>query len=97
LTANNKKILGENLKALFECFAASGRAFLILKIMNNEQLRDDLIEVYQALREGRIGINEAKQAANIAGKVIGSANSQMEYNKMAQSKEKIKFFENDNY
>jgi len=63
--------------------------------MNNTGLRDDLVNVYKDLKNGKIGINEAKQLANIVGKVVASANSQMEYNKMTQSKSRIKFFEDE--
>ena len=64
-----------------------------MKTTNVEELRNDLLKVYDQLRTGKLGINEAKQAANISGKVLSSAKSQMEYNKLIQSKERIPFFE----
>jgi len=62
-------------------------------IKNVVELRDDLLTVYTGLRSGKIGTNEAKQSANIAGKVMSTAKAQMEYNKMVQSKERIPFME----
>ncbi len=34
-----------------------------------------------------------KQAANVAGKILSSVKTQIEYNKMVQSKERIPFME----
>ena len=61
--------------------------------MNVKDLRDDLVKVYQDLRAGKLGTNEAKQAANVSGKILSTAKAQMEYNKMVQSKSRIKFLE----
>jgi len=60
---------------------------------NNTTLREDLIAVYNELRSGDIGISEAKELANVSGKVLSSAKSQLEYQKYAGKKEAIKFFE----
>jgi len=65
------------------------------KQMNVKELRDDLIKTYQQLRNGSIGLNEAKQLSNVAGKIMGTAKTQLEYNKYAQSKEKIEFLTSD--
>ena len=56
-------------------------------------LRNDLLEVYEGLKSGKLGINEVKQSANIAGKIMATAKDQMEYNKMVQSKNRIKFLD----
>jgi hypothetical protein len=61
--------------------------------MNVLDLRNDLIEVYNNLRTGKLGQDEAKQAANVAGKIMSTAKAQMEYNKMCQSKRKINFLD----
>ena len=63
------------------------------KITNIVELRNDQCEVYDGLRSGKLGINEVKQAANVAGKIMSSCKIQIEYNKMVQSKEKIPFLE----
>lgn len=60
---------------------------------NVEELRGDLLDVYGQLRTGKLGTDEVKQAANVAGKVLSSAKHQLEYNKMTQSKKKIPFLE----
>ena len=62
-----------------------------MKITNIEELRDDLLKVYCDLRTGKLGTNEVKEAANVSGKILSSAKTQMEYNKMVQSKEPIPF------
>lgn len=64
-----------------------------MKTKNIVELRNDLMEVYDCLREGKLGIAEAKQAANVAGKIISTAKVQIEYNKMIQSKNRIPFLE----
>jgi len=62
--------------------------------MNVKNLRDDLIRVYEQLKSGEIGIDEAKQLANVSGKIMATAKSQMEYNKMTGNKKNaISFME----
>ena len=61
--------------------------------MNVLELRNDLIDVYSQMRSGSMGLDEAKQAANVAGKILGTAKVQMEYNKMCQTKKKINFLD----
>lgn len=58
---------------------------------NVTNLRNDLIKVYEDLREKKIGISEASEAANVAGKIISTAKVQLEYNKYCGSKENIAF------
>ena len=41
--------------------------------MNVVDLRNDLINVYEKLRNGEIGMDEAKQAANVSGKIMSTA------------------------
>ena len=60
---------------------------------NVEDLRLDLLKVYTDLRSGKLGLSEAKQAANVAGKVMSLAKVQMEYNRMIHSKKRIEFLE----
>lgn len=59
--------------------------------MNVVDLRNDLINVYEKLRKGEIGVDEAKQAANVSGKIMSTAKSQMEYHKMIGRKDDIRF------
>jgi len=61
-------------------------------MMNVTELRNDLIKVYDDLKNGKIGISEAKERANISGKIISTAKTQMEYNKMTgNNKNEIAF------
>ena len=60
---------------------------------NISELRDDLLKVYVEMRNGKLGLDEAKQAANVVGKITGTAKVQMDYNKMIQSKVRIPFLE----
>jgi len=62
---------------------------------NIKVLRDELISTFTKLKAGKIGLNEAKELANVSGKIISSAKLQMEYNKYAQSKKAIKFLDSD--
>ena len=58
-------------------------------------MRNELINTFEKLREGEIGLSEAKQLANVAGKIFSSAKLQLEYNRYAQSKAKIAFLESE--
>lgn len=64
-----------------------------MQVNNNTTLREDLTEVYNKVREGKIGIDEAKTYANLAGKIVKSASAQLEYNKFTGQKRNISFFE----
>jgi hypothetical protein len=59
--------------------------------MNVTGLRDNLIDVFNKLRAKEIGVSEAKELANVSGKIISSAKTQLEYNRYCGSKEEIKF------
>ena len=62
-------------------------------MQNIVELRDELVKVYEQLRNGELGTDEVKQAANVAGKIMASIKVQIEYNKMVQSKRRIEFVE----
>jgi len=51
-------------------------------IGNVTELRNDLLEVYQGLRDKDVSTAEAKEASNTAGKILSSCKVQMEYAKM---------------
>ena len=63
--------------------------------MNITELRDALIDTFNKLREKEIGLNEAKEMANTAGKIVSTAKTQLEYNKWCGSKQEIKFLKGD--
>jgi len=63
------------------------------KIMNVTELREQLVDVFNKLRAKEIGVSEAKELANVAGKIVSSAKTQLEYNRYCGSKNSIKFLE----
>jgi len=63
--------------------------------INVYDIRIEMVEVFRQLRAGTIGLNEVKAASNVSGKINASAKLQMEYNKYAQSKAKVKYLTSD--
>lgn len=63
------------------------------KVENIEDLRNDLLRIYTDLRSGKIGLREAKEQANVSGKIISSAKLQLEYNNFTKSASRIEFLE----
>ena len=61
--------------------------------MNILELRNDLIDSYEQLKDGKMSLRDAKERANLAGKIMGSAKLQLEYNTYAKRQEKISFLE----
>ena len=59
--------------------------------INVTKLRQELIVVFEQLRNKEIGIQEAKELSNAVGKIISTAKAQLEYNKYCGSKEPIDF------
>lgn len=63
---------------------------------NIKDLRDEQIDAYNKLKAGKIGQSQAKELANVAGKILSSCKIQMEYNKMVgDQKKRIKFMNSD--
>ena len=63
-------------------------------VTNNTTLRNDLMDVYNQLREGNIGLRQAREVANMAGKVVSSAKAQLDYNQtVGKPDATIPFFE----
>jgi predicted ABC-class ATPase len=60
---------------------------------NVVELRNEMIKTYKELRSGKIGIREAKEYANVCGKVLASAKLQMEYNQFTKAETRIDFLE----
>jgi hypothetical protein len=58
-----------------------------------KDLRNDLINIYSALREGKLELKEAKEFANVSGKIMNSAKLQLDYNIHTKSQGKIKFLD----
>ena len=63
--------------------------------MNVTKLRKELTKTFESLKNKEIGISEAKEVANVAGKIISSAKTQLEYNKWSGSKDEIEFLKGD--
>jgi hypothetical protein len=63
------------------------------KIENIEDLRNSMLDVYEKIRSAEIGVREAKEYANVAGKIIASAKLQLEYNAYMKTQAKIKFLD----
>ncbi len=61
--------------------------------MNVTELRNQLVEIFDKLRAKEIGVSEAKEMANVSGKIISTAKTQLEYNRYCGSKNAIKFLE----
>lgn len=61
------------------------------KITNVVELRDSLLDVYNKIQDGKIGLREAKEHANIAGKILSSAKLQLEYNAYMKTQSVIAF------
>lgn len=65
-----------------------------VSIKNSSDLREDLIvNVYEKLREHKIGLKEAKERVNTAGKIIATAKLELEYNNFLGNKKVIPFLE----
>lgn len=63
------------------------------KIETITDLRNDMLNVYKSLRDGEIGLREAKERSNAAGKILSSAKLQLEYNAYTKSDSIIPFLE----
>jgi hypothetical protein len=56
-------------------------------------LRDDLIDYYINAREGRADARDISSISQLAGKIIGTAKTQLQYNIHQQTSKKIPFLE----
>lgn len=60
--------------------------------MNNiNTLRSELSNVFEELRANKIGVLEAKEINNTAGKIIGTIKVELEYAKLKKVEPDIKF------
>jgi phage terminase large subunit-like protein len=64
-----------------------------MEIKNIEQLTDELQKIFCEVREKKIGKQEAEVLANVAGKIISSAKTKLDYNKFVGAKRPINFME----
>ena len=63
------------------------------RVTNMVQLRDSLLDTYNELKSGEIGVKEAKETANVAGKVIASVKTQLDYYAFTKQEGKIAFMD----
>jgi hypothetical protein len=61
--------------------------------MNVKNLRDSLIESFEQLKSGKLKPKEAKELTNMAGKIILSAKTELDYNKYMKQDRKIDFLD----
>jgi hypothetical protein len=59
------------------------------------QLRNELSEIFDDLRNGAIKTKEAGELANVAGKMINSAKVQLEYYALRKEAPTLKFLNDD--
>lgn len=60
---------------------------------NVEELRKELSEVFQALKEGSINLKQASEMTNVAGRMIASSKAQLEYYALRKESPKIPFLD----
>lgn len=65
------------------------------KPINVLDLRNDLLQVFQDVKDKKIGLKEAKQLTNTAGRILSSAKIELEYKNFTGQKDKIPFLETD--
>ncbi len=61
--------------------------------MNVKDLRDSLIQSFQDLKTGKLKTKEAKELTNLAGKIILSAKTELDYNKYTKNGREIEFLD----
>ncbi len=56
-----------------------------------KKLREELLSVFDRLKNGEIDLKEAAEMNNTAGKIINTARVELEYSKLRGEKPKIDF------
>jgi hypothetical protein len=67
------------------------RAKTVKQVKTITDLRNNLAEVFVSLRNGKTEIDEAEVLANVAGKMINSARTQIEYSIARNEKPYVPF------
>jgi hypothetical protein len=67
------------------------RAKTIKQVKTITDLRNNLAEVFVSLRNGKTELDEAEVLANVAGKMINSARTQIEYSIARNEKPYVPF------
>lgn len=63
------------------------------KIKNISDLIKDLSQAYELLRDRKMELPEAKEVANLGGKLIKAASIQLKYNQYMKNNDVIPFLE----
>lgn len=63
------------------------------KITNIRELTEDLTTVYNLVRTRRMTSRDANDIANVAGKILKAANSELAYRQFLKERVRIPFFE----
>lgn len=66
------------------------------KIKNISDLIKDMSLAYELLRDKAMSLNEAKEIANLGGKLIKAASVQLKYNQYMKANQPIEFLETQN-
>lgn len=64
-----------------------------LEMRNCKELRGELSVTFKQLKAGKIQPREAAALANLAGKMIGSAKAQIDYQTLHKQPSRIEFLE----
>lgn len=62
-------------------------------MQNIKELRNDLIENFELLKNKQIDLKQAAEMANHAGKIINSVSVELKYQNQHGTKKKIEFLE----
>lgn len=63
------------------------------KKINIRDLRDELIESFDSFKNGKLKHKDAKEIANMAGKVIMTAKIELDYSKFMKLERRIDFLD----
>jgi hypothetical protein len=63
------------------------------KVTNNEELRVELLNVFNALIDGSADVRDVRAKVSAAGKILQSAALQMKYQDMRGEKPEVAFLE----
>lgn len=63
------------------------------KLKNMNELRDDLLNHYNALASGSLKPKDAKEISNLTGKIINTCKIQLDYNSLMKRDQQIDFLE----
>jgi hypothetical protein len=60
---------------------------------NIADLRDELLDNFNNIKSGKLGVQEANAMTNTSGKILASVNTELKYAQLTGKQPKIKFLE----